>query len=145
MANQLNTDKTIQFDTSAPTVPGSTTTLAAAITTTAQTAISLTAACGPNGTYIQCTNGSNTERMYVVSGGGTTSPVVKRGAWNTTAHTFATSGTTVVLPGSNTFNLLQIWAIPNQDIRGAKVTSDINYQIVLCYYGDLFPGGASSI
>src|ERR1039458_2698250 len=102
MANQLNTDKTIQFDTSAPTVPGSTTTLAAAITTTTQTVLSITAACGPNGTYIQCTNGSNTERMYVVSGGGTTGPTVNRGAWNTTAYTFATSGTVVTLPGSNT-------------------------------------------
>lgn len=138
---QLTSDDTVLFDTSSPTVAPTTTTLAAAITTTAQTAISLTAACGPNGTYFEVDDGVNVERLYVVSGGGTTSATVTRGA---SPHTFA-SGAGVNLPGHITFTLQQISAVRQKSLVGHKISGDINYVVVLCAGSDTFPGGATSV
>jgi large repetitive protein len=140
MPTMLKTDKTLRFDTSSPTAAATTTTLAAAVTTTGQTSITLSASGPLNGTYIQI----GSEKMLVTSGGGSTALTVTRGAWSTTASTY-TNGTTVNLPGHNTYTLLPISQIPNREVKGGKVTTDINYQVVVAGGSDTFPGGGTSI
>lgn len=134
------TRRNFRFDTSNPTVAASSTTLAAAVTSTGQAVISLAAPCGPNGTQL----GLASERVLVLSGGLSTSPTVQRGFGGTTAATYA-NGDPVDLPGHNVFTLREISEIPNQEVRGAKSTSDINYQVIECGGSDTFPSGATSL
>jgi len=136
--------KNLVFDTSNPTVAATATTLATGnpITTTTQTAIVLTAAGPINGVFIKCTNGSNVEPMLVVSGGGSVNLTVVRGP---VPFTFTVAGTVVALPGYNTFTLQTIANVPNREVKGAKISTDINYQVILPAVGDGFQGGASSL
>jgi hypothetical protein len=100
---QEPTAQSIDFDTSA--VSGYTTTLSAAITDTASQQISATSGANVvNNTYIQI----GSERMFVLSGGGTNTLQVSRGAWGTTAATHL-NGATVDIPGARTACHLQPW------------------------------------
>ena len=102
----------------------------------------------PNGVYVQF----DSERVLVVSGGGAlvigNNPLtVVRGAWPGYPAASHTTSATVTIPGYKYYYLLSIAEIPNQDVRGAKVTTDINYQIIIANAsaGDTFPQGAPSI
>lgn len=143
---QKITSGTVVFDTSnaasgldqAPT----TTTLAAAITTTAQTAITLASGThAVDGAYIQI----GTELILVESGGGTVNIVAaERGANGTTAATYS-SGTTVDLPGYLTANLLTIAEAPNVELFLRKTTADINFVVIVAGSGNTFPGGGTQV
>ena len=148
---QLPTDGTIQLDTGNTggllDVAPSTTTLAAAVTTTAQTAITLTSGTlAVNGAYIRI----GTESMLVASGGGTASLVVERGANGTTAATYAIAAT-VNLPGKVILLLLPNTQTPNVELFIRKTSADINYVEVAAaaaagsFPGNTFPGGGSSL
>jgi hypothetical protein len=146
---QKITTKTVLFDTSNSggllDVAPSTTTLAAAITTTGQTAVTLTSGThAVNGAYIKI----GSEWMLVQSGGGTANIVVTRGANGTTAATYS-SGATVNLPGSRTATLLAISQVPERELFLHKSTGDINYVAVttgvdpLTGIQDTFTGGGT--
>ena len=122
------------FDTSG--ITGSSDTLSAAITSTTATSITLTSGSATvNGTQILV----DTERMLIVSGGGTSALMVQRGFGGTTAATHS-SGATVSVPGALTYNLLAVAVVPNQKFTFAKRSSDINYVQLVPYN----PGGSGS-
>ena len=137
---QRITDGTLLLDTgnanSALDVAPSATTLAAAITTTTQTAITLTSGAGVvDGAYILC----ETEPMLVETHTGG-AVVVQRDPAIAVTHL---NGATVDLPGSWTVNLLPSSQVPNRDLIIRKTSSDINYLAVTAAFGDTFPGGGT--
>jgi hypothetical protein len=127
---QKITTKTALFDTSNSgsllDVAPSTTTLAAAVTTTAQTAWTLTSGThAVDGAYIKI----GSEIVLVSSGGGTANVLVERAQLGTTAATY-TNGTAVNLPGYRTATLLAISQAPNVELFLHKNSGDINFVAV---------------
>jgi len=157
--NQLAVDKTYQFNTAtantgtlaldvAP-ITNPVVTLQTGLASSGNTVVlAFTATANlPNGVYIQI----DSEKMYITSGGGAmvignNTLTVTRGAWSTTAASHTTSAT-VTVPGYKHLNLLPIASVPNQNFYGSKVTTDINYVVVLANSGagDTFPQGAPTI
>jgi hypothetical protein len=130
--------RTYTFNTSS--VTGSSDTLNGAITASQTTITLASGAATVNGTQIQI----GSERMLIVSGGGTPNLTVQRGYGGTTAAA-QTSGATVQVPGSLTYSLLQVASILNQSFTFAKVSADIHYVKLVPAEGDSVPGGASAI
>ncbi len=146
-ATQLPTDLLVSIDTTG--TPATTDTLGAAITvTTTPTAITLTSgAATVNGTYIQV----DSEIMYILDGGTTSSLDVDRGQMGTTAATHL-NGATVHIPGAFTFQLLELANIPNQGLiitktngPGGGPTFDLSYVDVKADAADDFSGGVTDI
>jgi len=135
---QRITDGLLLCDTGG--ISGSTTTLAAALTDTTGTAVSVASGTGiVDGTYIQC----GTEAMRVVSGGGTASLVVERGSLGTTAATHLNAAT-VDIPGVLTVTLLPASSIPNHRLTIRKTSADLNYVRITADGDDEFPGGGAT-
>ena len=118
----LSTFRRVAFDTSG--ISGSTTTLAAAISSpiTTPTAISTAAAVTPTGTFISI----GSEIFLINSGGGTTTPTVTGGQQSTTAATHS-NGATVNMGGPLTATLPPIAQVPNQGLLLQKISTDLNY------------------
>lgn len=141
-AGMRTTDRIIKFDTSGVTQPAATT-LAADIDDVTQDVVLTSGTNAVNGTIIL----TGSERMFVLSGGGTANLSVIRGWGGTTAATH-TSGTTVTLPGALNWTLVSFALVPNQEFIFSKISTDINYVKLIPYSGpgvtDELPDGESA-
>jgi hypothetical protein len=134
---QLPTDRLLLCDTSTPTHPGSTDSLAADVTTTTQTNWTFTSGMAiANGTYVTC----GSESVLVESGSGP-SRIVVRGSSPTT-HT---SGDSVTVPGYIMITCLPFAQVPNVELFIQKFTTDTNYVVIVPAMGETFGDGSTSI
>lgn len=144
--NMLTMDYIPQFNTATPANAATTDSLGAAITSSTQTAISLTSGAGTcNNTYLKIGTGGSAEIVYIVSGGGTANLTVQRGQLGTTAAASWANTTTVAVPGWNVFGLQALAGVPNQSLVGSKITSDLNFVKIVTNGTDTVPGGGNTI
>lgn len=137
-STQLPTDGLVRVDTSGATPP-TPDTLNGSINSSITTITLTTGTSTVNGTYIQI----GTEKMYVTNGGGTANLTVDRGALGTTPSSHLTAAS-VILPGAIPFTLLPISSIPNQEIIVEKVSTDLNYVLILTGSTDVFKDGSNA-
>jgi hypothetical protein len=137
---QLITDGLVEADASGVTQPAATT-LAAAVTTTSQTAITLVDGSSTvNGTDLSC----GTDRWRILSGGGSNNLVVDRTIAGATPATHS-NGAAVAVPGALTFTCLAAEDAPNVKLGLKKTDTSINYVVQLAGGSDTFDNGATAV